>query len=148
MRFKLESSHGFARYGLFKTVQQAKKNRPNRFRSFQGISIGRRFAAALWLPRLFGTNPRSHHKGASGRVWTRDQRLPVLCHCQLGQDIPIIWKAIGKSHSFYYSVESIMMVDCSQASIVSCSARAIWNLISRYYSAYKWIHIWIHSLES
>ena len=28
--------------------------------------IGRRFAAAL-LPRLFGTNPRSHHKGATGR---------------------------------------------------------------------------------
>ena len=28
------------------------------------IIIGRRFAAAL-LPRLFGTNPRSHHKGSS-----------------------------------------------------------------------------------
>ena len=48
--------------------------------------IGRRFAAAL-LPRLFGTNPRSHHKGATGRVQTGDQRLPVLCHCQLGQDM-------------------------------------------------------------
>ena len=51
------------------------------------FSLGRRFAAAL-LPRLFGTNPRSHHKGATGRVRTGDQRLPVLCHCQLGQDIP------------------------------------------------------------
>ena len=30
------------------------------------LSLGRRFAAAL-LPRLFGTNPRSHHKGATGR---------------------------------------------------------------------------------
>ena len=50
--------------------------------------IGRRFAAAL-LPRLFGTNPRSHHKGATGRVRTGNQRLPVLCHCQLGQDIPL-----------------------------------------------------------
>ena len=40
------------------------------------------------LPRLFGTNPRSHHKGATGRVRTGDQWLPVLCHCQLGQDIP------------------------------------------------------------
>ena len=29
----------------------------------RGILLGRRFAAAL-LPRLFGTNPRSHHKGA------------------------------------------------------------------------------------
>ena len=29
--------------------------------------IGRRFAAAL-LPQLFGTNPRSHHKGATSRV--------------------------------------------------------------------------------
>ena len=46
--------------------------------------VGRRFAAAL-LPRLFGTNPRSHHKGATGRVRTGDQLLPVLCHCQLGQ---------------------------------------------------------------
>ena len=56
----------------------------------QGImfsTIGRRFAAAL-LPRLIGKNPRSHHKGATGRVRTGDQRLPVLCHCQLGQDIP------------------------------------------------------------
>ena len=50
------------------------------------IVSGRRFAAAL-LPRLFGTNPRSHHKGATGRVQTGDQRLPVLCHCQLGQDM-------------------------------------------------------------
>ena len=50
-------------------------------------TAGRRFAAAL-LPRLFGTNPRSHHKGATGRVRTGNQRLPVLCHCQLGQDIP------------------------------------------------------------
>ena len=29
-----------------------------------------------------------YHKGATGRVRTGDQRLPVLCHCQLGQDIP------------------------------------------------------------
>ena len=29
-------------------------------------SVWRRFAAAL-LPRLFGKNPRSHHKGATGR---------------------------------------------------------------------------------
>ena len=55
----------------------------------RGIHLGRRFAAAL-LPRLFGTNPRSHHKGATGRVRTGDQRLPALCHCQLGQDIPNI----------------------------------------------------------
>ena len=47
--------------------------------------LGRRFAAAL-LPRPFGMNPRSHHKGATGRVRTGDQRLPVLCRCQLGQD--------------------------------------------------------------
>ena len=41
--------------------------------------LGRRFAAAL-LPRLFGTNPRSHHKGATGRVRTGDQRLPRFNH--------------------------------------------------------------------
>ena len=38
---------------------------------------GRRFAAAL-LPRLFEKNPRSHHKGATGRIRTGDQRLPAL----------------------------------------------------------------------
>ena len=32
---------------------------------------------------------RSHHKGATGRVRTGDQRLPVLSHCQLGQDIRV-----------------------------------------------------------
>ena len=52
------------------------------FQEFNHDFTGRRFAAAL-LPRLFGTNPRSHHKGATGRVRTGDQRLPVLCHCQL-----------------------------------------------------------------
>ena len=29
------------------------------------------------------------HVTPQGRVRTGDQRLPVLCHCQLGQDIPI-----------------------------------------------------------
>ena len=32
--------------------------------------------------------PRSHHKGATGRVRTGHQRYPALCRCQLGQDIP------------------------------------------------------------
>ena len=35
--------------------------------------LGRRFAAAL-LPLLFGKNPRSHHKGATGRVRTSNWR--------------------------------------------------------------------------
>ena len=50
--------------------------------------LGLRLAAAL-LPQLFGKNPRSHHKGATCRVRTGDQLLPVICHCQLGQDIPL-----------------------------------------------------------
>ena len=37
--------------------------------------------------------PRSHHKGASGRVRTGDQLYPVLCHCQLGQDTGIPGKS-------------------------------------------------------
>ena len=40
-------------------------------------------------------HPRSHHKGATGRVRTGDQRYPVLCHCQLGQDIPRIAFAVS-----------------------------------------------------
>ena len=51
--------------------------------------IGRRFGAAL-LPRLLVRNPRSHHKGTTARVRTGNQLLPVLYHCQLGQDIPIL----------------------------------------------------------
>ena len=50
--------------------------------------VGWRFAAAL-LPRLFRKNPRSHHKGATCRVRTGDQLLPVPCHCQLGHSIPV-----------------------------------------------------------
>ena len=34
-------------------------------------------------------NLRSHHKGATDRFRTGDQRYPVLCHFQLGQDIPL-----------------------------------------------------------
>ena len=61
--------------------------------------IGRRFAAALLVPRLFGTNPRSHQKGATGRVRTGNQRLPVLCHCQLGQDISITMEFTSRTIS-------------------------------------------------
>ena len=57
------------------------------FISYMNSHVGWRLAAAL-LPQLFGKNSTSHHKGATGRVWTGDQLLPVLCHCQLGQDIP------------------------------------------------------------
>ena len=58
-------------------------------------SLIKLFAAAL-LPRLFGTNPRSHHKCSTARVRTADQRLPVLCHCKLGPDIPNI--RVGSRH--------------------------------------------------
>ena len=37
------------------------------FSAYDFTCEGRRFAAAL-LPRLFGTNPRSHYKGTTGRV--------------------------------------------------------------------------------
>ena len=40
------------------------------------VMLGRRFAAAL-LPRLFGTNPRPHHKGATGRVRTETKDFRV-----------------------------------------------------------------------
>ena len=63
-------------------------------------AIGQRFATAL-LPRLFGKTPMSHHKGATGRVRIGIQQLPVLCHCQLGQDIPIlfVWLATITLHN-------------------------------------------------
>ena len=72
-------------WGTFATIMTG----PLPGNSLVRANVGRRFAAAL-LPRLFGKNPRSHHKGATGRVRTGNQRLLVLCHCQLGQDIPVI----------------------------------------------------------
>ena len=36
--------------------------------------------------------PKSHHKGATGWVPTVYQLYPVLCHCQLGQDIYCLHK--------------------------------------------------------
>ena len=52
----------------------------------QAVSHGHSRAEVALLPRLFWKNPRSHRKGATGMVRTGNQRLPVLCHCQLGQD--------------------------------------------------------------
>ena len=60
----------------------------------------RRFAAAL-LSRLFGktsqVTPQRRHRG-TGRDRPGDQLYPVLCHCQLGQDIPRDFG--GQKHEF------------------------------------------------
>ena len=40
-------------------------------------------------------HPRSHHKGATGRVRTGNQLYPVLWDCQLGQDIPFTHQDLG-----------------------------------------------------
>ena len=74
------------------------------------VAIGRRFSTAL-LPRLFWTNPRSHNKGATCRVRTGDQLLPVLCHCQHGQDIPNI--VVGFVHCYCSSLFIVIVVHCS-----------------------------------
>ena len=41
----------------------------------------------LVITTIRDRNPRSHHKGATGRVRTGDQlypgMIPVLCHCEL-----------------------------------------------------------------
>ena len=75
--------------------------------SFVNFFFLLRFAAAL-LPRLFWTNPRSHHKGATGRVRTGDQQLPVLCHCQLGQDIPKFNKAEALTKLYHGLIEILL----------------------------------------
>ena len=89
-------------------------------------SIGRRFAAAL-LPRLFGRNPRSHHKGATGRVRTGDQRLPALCHCQLRQDIPTTCcNAPALSEGYVYSFVRRNNAECRkihQDTAFTCNAQ-------------------------
>ena len=49
----------------------------------------------LYCHDCSGTSPSSHHKGAIGRVRTGDKWYPVLCNCQLGQDIPYMdWEGL------------------------------------------------------
>ena len=54
--------------------------------------------------------PRSHHKGATGRVRTGDQRYPVLCHCQLGQEIPYHWQFSAGNHVHVKRSTNILVV--------------------------------------
>ena len=54
------------------------------------LKKSRVFAAALITTTVQELHPRSHYKGgALSRVQTGDQLFPILCHCQLRQDIPI-----------------------------------------------------------
>ena len=81
------------------------------------ICVGRRFATAL-LPRQFGKNPRSHHKGATSRVRTGNQRLPVLCHCQLGQD-----KVYISAYLYIFGILKLclfMLVSCNFSAASIC----------------------------
>ena len=106
-------------------------------------SIGRRFAAAL-LPRLFGTNSRSHHKGATGRVRTGDQLRPGLCHCQLGQDIltyEFIWFFSNMNiHEFIYSWMIISYMNSSRLWIHMIISYMNSNIMN----SFAWIYTWIH----
>ena len=43
----------------------------------------------LFLPLLFGKNPRLHHKGSTGRVLTGDQRLPDHAIANLDKTSPV-----------------------------------------------------------
>ena len=88
--------------------ERGKYNPPQNFEN-QQIDTGRRFAAAL-LPRLFGTNPRSHYKGATGRVRTGNRRLPVLCHCQLGQDIQLRYLQNLKKYEVLWTYKNIIWI--------------------------------------
>ena len=111
--------------------------------------LGQRFSAAL-LPQLFGTNPRSHHKGATGRVWTGDQLLPVLCHCQLGQDIPVY--VLYVMYSYVLACICMLVTVCFKLlsfSIAICGGTALIAHICRYfvciglYCLYSSVlHIW------
>ena len=67
-----------------------------------------RFAAALLpLPLdCWEQHPRSHHKVATARVWTGHQLYPILCPCQLGQDIPI--------YTMVYSCSTVQASSTSQ----------------------------------
>ena len=53
-----------------------------------GFELATRTASSssfMFFPESQVTPQGRHRQGSN---WSRDQRLPVLCHCQLGQDIP------------------------------------------------------------
>ena len=79
------------------------------------IKVGWRYATAL-LPQLFGNlkNPRSNHKGATGRVRTGNQLLPVLCHCQLGQDIPRYHFSFVTVFADSFWLQKLALINCNQ----------------------------------
>ena len=58
---------------------------------------------------MLGKNPRSHHKVATGRV--QNQLLPVQCHCQLGQDIPISMQSLSFD-SWFVLLMHAALLDC------------------------------------
>ena len=58
------------------------------------LLVKAKFHLSFNMTTALEQHPRSlsHHKGATCRVCSGDQLYhPVLCHCQLGQDIPIQW---------------------------------------------------------
>ena len=57
-------------------------------KGLQGVTAKAEARRSFITTTVREQRPRSHHKGTTGRVRTGDQRYPVLCRCQLGQDIP------------------------------------------------------------
>ena len=92
--------------------------------------VGRRCAAAL-LPRLVGKNPRSHYKGATGRVRTGDQWPPVLCHCQLGQDFPC-------KHEIYMQHMQKFALPTLQGCLVQVGNGIELEVVGLQFEPYRW----------
>ena len=102
--------------------------------------LGRRFAAAL-LPRLFGKNPRSHHKGATGRVRTGDHGFQLYAMLMKSDS----WIQIGYNEFLYLNSYTYEFIH----EFWICSYAWIHTRMNSYiHFIYVFICIWIHTMIS
>ena len=57
----------------------------------------------LYYHDCMGPKSQVTPQGTTGRVGTGDQKYPALCHCQLGQDIPLQMQNWSFSESDWHS---------------------------------------------
>ena len=76
--------------------------------------------------------PRSHHKGATGRVRTGNQRYPVLCHCQLNLTQH---GAPSGSTNVHWPEPMARLTLCSAESVLAGAAYSLSRIPSRGFDA-------------
>ena len=87
---------------------------------------------------------RSHHKGATARVRTGDQRYPIPCHCQLGQDIPRAWVRMWHRNETAGSEWNTVQSSGSRSKSTTCPRK---GLLLRFKTAQRLPMAMLKSLE-